>query len=563
MKKKLLPFLLIFFPLWCLAQLAPGKYFVEFTDKSDSPFSIDHPLAFLSQRAIDRRTMQRIAITTGDFPVNPSYIQGIRQTGAQVIHASRWFNGAIIGTHNPAVIAAIDTLPYVKRVVKSKVPSQASKMKIIKQDSDISEEKGNPRILNKEQKETMGQHYAYGESYRQVNMLNGVELHNRGLTGKGMVIAVLDAGFFYVDSIAAFDSLRARHGILGTRDFVSPGSDVYRGDHHGMYVLSLMGGNLPGELIGTAPGASYWLLRTEDADSEYIVEEYNWVCAAEFADSVGADVINSSLGYTQFNDSTQNHTCDDMNGNTTPVTRGANIAASKGMVIVNSAGNSGGKPWKCISAPSDGFDVLCIAAVDSNDLYAPFSSWGRIAGNYVKPDVAAQGARTVVASTAGGTFRNNGTSFSSPLTAGLVACLWQAFPGTNNQTLLRTVRESASQYDHPDTLIGYGIPDFLKAYETLKSPSTNDRLIKVYPLPFRDVLNLEFYSSVDQDISIEAYDMLGNLVFSKDHLPCVQGMTNIRTRELETLRQGQYILKITSGKMHATRRIVKLSVSLQ
>ena len=252
--------------------------------------------------------------------------------------------------------------------------------------------------------------YDYGPSFKQIHMLKGDSLHKMGYRGEGKVIAILDAGFYHADTLRPFDSLIANNQILGTRDFVHSGNNVYKENQHGMEVLSCMGGNIPGELIGTAPKAKFWLLRSEDVNSEYIIEEYNWVSAAEFADSVGADIINSSLGYTQFFDSVMNHTCDDMNGHTTPATKGANLAFSKGMIVVNSAGNYGGTPWKCVSAPADGFNVLAIAAVDSNGVRASFSSTGE-ATHRVKPNISAMGKDAVVSSTIGTIMYASGTHF--------------------------------------------------------------------------------------------------------------------------------------------------------
>ena len=259
-------------------------------------------------------------------------------------------------------------------------------------------------------------------------MLKGDILHNRDLKGKGKLIAILDAGFSRVDEMIAFEELFAENRILGTKDFVQRNNNVFDEHTHGMMVLSTMGAENKGQIIGTSPEASFWLLRTEDVDSENLIEEYNWLCAAEFADSVGADIINSSLGYTTFDDAGQNHTYTDMDGRTAPVSIAATIAAQKGMIVVNSAGNSGSGSWHFIGAPADADSILSVGAVDENADFAWFSSYGPSFDGRVKPTVVAQGRNTIVATSNNGTLTGNGTSFSSPIVAGLSACLWEAHP---------------------------------------------------------------------------------------------------------------------------------------
>jgi len=455
------------------SQIAPEKYFVEFTDKENSPYSIDKPWEFLTQRALDRRVVAGILVEENDLPVNQNYVDAVRNVGVQVITRSRWFNGITIFTPDLMKILEIEQLPFVKKVIKSGVrvtrpaPVQDKFGLELMPVEPLNQPSGIPLKISDSAD--------YGRSFTQVHMVGTDMLHNLGFRGEGMMIAILDAGFNMVDQLAPFDSLWANNQILGTRDFVSPGGNIFIGHTHGMKVLSIMGGYVQGQLIGTAFKAGYWLLRSEDGGTEFLIEEYNWVSAAEFADSVGADVINSSLGYTVFDDSTMNHTCEDMTGNTTPVSRGANIAFSKGILVVNSAGNSGNDPnWQCVSAPADGTDVLAVAAVDSLGQYASFSSKGIVDGQYVKPNVAAMGRLTVISGDDGTITRGNGTSFSSPVMAGSSACLWQAFPAFSNATLKRAIEESSSQFTNPDIYLGYGIPDlypelFIKKRKSLLS----------------------------------------------------------------------------------------------
>lgn len=400
----------------------------------------------------------------------------------------------------------------------------------------------------------------YGASFNQINMLSGDYLHYQGFQGQGMVIAVLDAGFYKVDSLPAFDSLRTNNQILGTYDFVQGNTSVYEDHNHGMNVLSTMGGYLDGQIIGTAPKASYWLLRSEDAAFEYLAEEDNWVAAAEFADSVGADIINSSLGYTTFDDPLENHTYNDMNGNTTIITKGANIAASKGILVVNSAGNSGSSSWNYIGAPADGDSVLAIGAVDVNSQHASFSSKGPSFDGRVKPNVAAQGQATIVASTSGGIQAGNGTSFSSPIMAGMAACLWQAHPSLTNMQIFNIILESAHLYSNPDTLLGFGIPDFALAnliasgvdIKTLDKEQFKD----AFPNPFNNSFEFTFFSPVEQEIMVEIIDMTGRMIYKENK--------TIRKNDYYRLAMngaglsgGIYILNVTTAFNRYTQKLIK------
>jgi serine protease AprX len=542
--------------LWGHSQVAPQKYFVAFRDKSGTPYSISSPEAFLSARSIQRRISQNIAVIDQDLPVNPVYVDAVRSLGVTVLTKSKWFNGITIFTTDNSVIASIEALPFVLSVVKN-IPVKRNSMpgeenKFTMEENSLAPDPDPPFKVA-----TLPGSYAYGQAWSQVHMVNVDALHNQGFSGQGKVIAILDAGFLYADTISGFDSLRANGQILGTRDFVKPGNDVYREYPHGMEVLSIIGGNIPGKLVGTAPKASFWLLRSEDANSENIIEEYNWVSAAEFADSVGADIINSSLGYTTFDDSTMNHTCADMNGNTTPCTRGANICATKGIAVINSAGNSGGSSWRCVGAPADGFNVLAIGAVDSLGNYAGFSSVGKVAGTYVKPNVTAMGQRTAVISPLGTVMRGSGTSFSSPVIAGAAACLWQSRPGVTNFRLYEGIEASASKFDDPDTLMGYGIPDFSKAFNILSLPRRTSFLSSIYPNPFNDHLVVTFRSETNQDIRITIFDIMGKVVYSGEILTGRAGENKIEINDLGSLSKGFYLLRITDKFSTESKSLIK------
>jgi hypothetical protein len=471
MKHLAFTIILLFSFFLSFAQLAPDKYWVKFTDKTNTPYSIENPEDFLSQKAIDRRTNQGIAIEENDLPVDPAYIQAVINEGAEILTVSKWFNSVTVYATSSSVINAIELLPFVLSVEKDNLGNAPSNEESVK---PFFENEWEEEIVNTNLKGiSSGSSYDYGSAFNQIDMLNGIALHDAGYDGSGMTIAVLDAGFLNADVIDGFDSLWINGQILGFKDFVEPASpDIFGSHYHGTMVLSTMGAYLPTEMVGTAPKADYWLLRSEDGGTEYLIEEINWVSAAEFADSVGVDIINSSLGYTTFDDASQDHTYANMDGNTTPITIGADIAASKGILVVNSAGNEGNSSWHYIGAPADGNEVFTIGAVNSSGNYASFSSTGPTYDGRVKPNVVAQGqGSTVISAYSGNITTGSGTSFSSPITAGMVACLWQAHPDKTNFEIMTAIEESASLASNPNNQLGYGIPDYLEAHNQLSIPT--------------------------------------------------------------------------------------------
>ncbi|MBM3404734.1 MAG: T9SS type A sorting domain-containing protein [Bacteroidetes bacterium] len=526
----------------------PESYFVGFTTKNGTPYSIDQPEAFLSTRAISRRMAQQIAISTEDLPVNPAFIDSIRSTGVAVLNPTKWFNGVTVYTSDPFAMEAILAFSFVNEVIATGPyevqPADQSGVKETVSGMSVMTAQDDP---------------VYGASYNQIHMLHGDYLHGLGYRGEGKVIAVLDGGFSLADELPVFDSLWMQDRILGTKDFVVPGGNVFTQSVHGMHVLSVMGGQLPGSLTGTAPRAKYLLLRSENVANEYILEEYNWVSAAEYADSAGADLINSSLGYTRFDDPLQNHSCSDMDGQTTPVTRGANMAARRGILVVNSAGNSGGTDWVCVSAPSDGLDVLGVAAVDENRLHASFSSSGRVSGTFVKPNVSAQGKNTIVASTDGTVRTGNGTSFAAPVITGLAACLWQSLPSLNRIDLKTLIEQYSSQYAAPDSLLGYGLPDFQAAYLASVGMGSEDRLIAVYPNPFEDYIKLEFYSASDRQVTIQVFDFNGRKVYEKAGLSAQPGKQVFTLNDLQTNSKGLFLFRVSSGMKTKAQKAFRLA----
>lgn len=437
------------------------KYVVVFKDKNNSPYKLNRPKAYLSQRAIHRRKKYDIAIDSSDLPVNPSYISLVLAQGqVTFLSASKWLNQVLIYTTSTATVNAIKNLPFVLAV--NPVGPASTSFKSEKNKFNEKIEKLNSASLKKENITT--NHYDYGSSYNQIHIHNGEILHNKGFTGKGMIISIIDAGFYHYKTTKAFDSARAHNQFLGEKDFVDFDNSVNEDYDHGELCLSTIASNVPGVMVGTAPDASFWLLRSENVNSEYPIEEHNWAVAAEFADSAGTDLISSSLGYMQFDDPQFDHTYNDFYKNTTMISRAATFAAKKGIIVTNSAGNEGSNSWKYILFPADDDSVCSVAATDVNGNIAGFSSYGY--PGKIKPNIASVGSGTILYASYGLT-SGSGTSFSNPNINGLIACLWQAFPEFNNMTILQAVYRSSDRFKTPDNRYGYGIPNMQKAYNLL------------------------------------------------------------------------------------------------
>ena len=405
-----------------------------------------------------------------------------------------------------------------------------------------------------------GEPELYGTAFRQIEMLNGHQLHAIQAKGQGMLIGVLDSGFLGVDSAIAFQSLRDRDGIVLTRDLVRHDGDVFDDHYHGRSVLSCMAADLDGVILGTAPGADYVLIRTENAESEYPVEEDNWIAGAELADSIGCDVLNTSLGYTTFDDSTMDHTYAQLDGQTLRISIAARIAVQKGMIPVHSAGNSGTSEWRYIGAPADAIDILAVGAVGDVENSAPWSSRGPSADGRVKPDVCAMGWGSIVLrENVDSIVAANGTSFASPILAGLVACLWQLHPNNTAPEVMAAVRQSASFYTAPSDSLGYGVPDFALAHTILLATgirSTTDQgTLHMYPLPFTDQLNIAFRDPVAGPLQLTLLDLAGRTVWSGSQAPTGN---RLQVGGLGEMAEGLYVLQLTDQQGTVlTRSVIK------
>lgn len=531
-------------------------YLVVFKDKNNSSFSVSEPSKFLSEKSIARRQKQNIVIKERDLPVDANYINLVKEVGVAIKNQSKWLNAITISTNDETKLSSIKKLVFVKSITLT-ADSASSKIHTTK--FDVSNVQSTPNNLPTE-KSVLN----YGPSFFQADQINIDCMHDLGFMGQGMTIAVLDAGFFKADSLPAFDSIRMNGQLLGCRDFVTGDTMVFEDYPHGMNVLSCMAGNLPGQLVGTAIKAKYWLLRTEDAFTETLQEEVNWLVGAEFADSVGADIINSSLGYSKFDGGIGDHFYSDMDGNTTIITNAADWAASVGIFVTTSAGNSGGPPWFKITAPADADSALSVGAVDSAGVIAGFSSRGLTFDGRIKPNTCARGVQALVAANTGGTTLTGGTSFSSPITAGAVACLWQSNPTANIIDLIYAIQASASQALTPDSVYGYGIPNFCKADSILaivlglnNLDINSENILSVYPNPFNSNFVIEFYSTKKEIALIELYDVSGRKIISQEQSVSANTKNKFSFSDMSTISKGIYTLRLISSDKSYFSKIIK------
>lgn len=513
---------LLFLLLPC-SIVAQQKYWVFFEDKKESLRQFVEG-DFLSQESIQRRIHQGIEIEQNDYPVSPSYLNEIKNKDIQVYHSSRWLNAISVEINSQEELEFLKQLDFVRKVQPVK---QFVRDNVVQYNSTIDYSTN-----------------SYGPSFGQIAQINGHLLHTEGYKGNGKVIAVMDASFYKVNELSVFDSLWSNNRILDAWDFVLNQELDYTIDtigSHGTMVLSCMGGYMVDSLIGTAPEASYLLYRTEDTSSETLAEEDNWVAAAEYADAFGADVINTSLGYSILWDDTLNsHTYEDMDGNTTIITIAADIAASKGMLVVNSAGNSGNNDWNYITAPADGDSVLTVGAVDVDSILTYFSSHGPTADGRMKPNVVAQGLNTVVCNLENGIRTLDGTSFSSPIIAGIAASAWSVMPEISSMELYRLIEESSHLYPNGDNDYGYGVPDFNQVLSHLKLNSNQRNNTQIYPNPFEQhlVVDLSLFDQ-NKEVEIQLINALGEIVFNKKVVPS----KSCRIDFYELLPRGIYTLK--------------------
>ncbi len=521
-------------------QLADSVYWVYFRDKEGNGYAVDQPGAFLTQRSLQRRAWQELPVDVRDLPVNASYVQQLKDAGAEVRHVSKWLNGAAIVNADSLLFEAVLDLPFTDTVPWE--PEKGPVYYPVRAGNDRFEPPMDPApVIN------------YGLSLNQAAMLGTDHLHELGYTGKGVWIAVLDAGFSKVDSLPAFESLIGEGRLVGSRNFINDIPVMRESSTHGMNVLSSMAGWMDGELVGTAPHSRYYLCMTEDPSRETRIEEIAWIEGAEFVDSLGFDVINTSLGYSDFDGTAFDYTYEDMDGQTTFISRAASLTASRGMISVNSAGNQGSDPWFYVTAPADATDILTVGAVDSEGTIARFSSRGPSYDARIKPDVVAQGVLCVLQGVGGSLVLGSGTSFSSPILAGSVASLWQAYPDISAKEMIRWVRQSGDRRMNPDATYGFGIPDVARTYWNITSVPAGLKpgRLEIYPNPASDRIRVRLPGERSGYQEIRLYDMSGRMVVVME--------ADLTSEVLlpANLQRGVYLMEVRTGQGTYRGRFIK------
>jgi hypothetical protein len=515
------------------------KYFyrVWFTDKGPES-SITDPYELLSERAINRRIRAGIEFPDfRDFPVYRNYLNSIEERGLTLHCTSKWMNTALFKSPVALNTGLITGLPFVKEVRAVKYPAGKSSFA---DKLDFSADQ-----------------YGFAPYDHPLGMINGNLLQNMGYDGKGILIAVNDGGFRYTDQVPSLEHLRQRNGIRAVRDFVSGDEFTYDHHTHGTAVLSILAGKLEGMLQGTATGADYMLFRTEDVSDEFPAEEDYWAAAAEYADSAGADIITSSLGYGLFDDPSLDYKFSDLDGNSAFITRAAAIAASKGILVFSSAGNERNKAWKKILAPSDGDSVISVAAVDRDRIISAFSSAGPSADGRIKPDLSAMGVNVPVQVSPGSVSGASGTSFSCPVLSGISACLLQAVPEAVASEIAGALRQSGDRYNSPDSLYGYGIPDMIRALDILQEIHLKrpENSIAIYPNPVTEDFEIIF-REYPESVILEIFSFSGELIFRRDFNPSPGSYLKITA--LSNREQGIYFLRIRTANAVYIKKIIKL-----
>jgi len=517
------------------------SYLAYFTDKQDTPFTIDKPTEYLTERSVLRRVKSGIPVTEEDLPVTPAYREALINNGVDVIFISKWLNAAVIHTTQDR-LPEISGLPFIQHL---ELLGPAI-------------EKSEPSL-----KSNVKDAIAYTEEVTALqNAMLGIDvMHEAGISGAGLLVAVLDGGFKGVDKSKWFEHLfEAGEGIIDTYDFVNRSTGVYHSDDHGTKVFSVLSAEVPGVYRSVLPEANYALYITEHSpvNFEYRIEEILWLLAAERADSLGADIIQSSLGYHLFSDDEMNYSYEEMNGNTALITRAAIMAFNKGMLVVTSAGNEGNRNWKHITAPADAEVSLAVGAVNAEQSRANFSSFGPTADLRIKPDVMALGVYTAVLDDEGSITFNNGTSFACPLISGLAGGLWQKYPYLSNADLLELIRNSGNR-EFPDNEYGYGIPTFLNAEIILDVEEEVEERTVVYPNPVNKgelfvQLSVAYRENSWVDLSFINHSGQSLLTRRINH----RDMSRNLAIDITSFPSGTYILRLESGGQYENLKVVIL-----
>ncbi len=528
----------LLFTFGAFSQDEAPAYWIGFTDKYNNNYSISQAEDFLSQRAISRRASQGIDIDSTDLPVSTVYLDSLNNLGLDIRYSSKWLNGAVITSYDEDLLDTITNISFIRETEFIRMA-----------------------IYTKDKKDKEDNYYDYGFSENQISMVNGHILHNQGFRGGGIMIAVLDAGFYNMPELSGFDNIFNENRILATRDYVDMDEQVYSHSSHGKSVMSILAGQVDGQLVGAAPEAEFLLIRTEDAASEQRIEEYNWAAGAEYADSLGADIINVSLGYKEFDLQQWTYDNTDTDGKTAPISIAASMAGQKGIVVSISAGNSGNNPDPFIGVPADADSVLTIGAVDSAGNYAYLSSRGYSADGRVKPDVVAQGQDTYYQGYDNNISYGSGTSYSSPIVAGMAACLWQANPEMTNMEIIQAIKLSASHFNNPTDTLGYGIPDFGEANLILNNIAyddfTQEKIVRLFPNPADNQLNIDFYSVDTQNVHIQIFTIHGRKLIDSYTAVKRSSYNQIKVPGISGLTRGMYVLQLHTENNTYSQKFIK------
>jgi len=521
-----------------IAQAQVNRYMVFFVDKAGTPHSISSPETFLSARALQRRSNQNISISEQDLPVTPGYVEDVRNAGVTVLYNTKWMNGVLVECTDADVstLEALSFVSSVEYVAPDGRPASGGRKKSSRKFKDSS---GNAAVTDV-----------------QLAILGLDAMHEAGYRGEGMLIAIMDAGFQGADTISFFRHVfdENRFDAATSYDFVSGGSNVFQQNNHGTNVWSTIAAFKVNEFIGGAFNANFILFVTEHDPTEYRVEEYHWLFAAERADSAGVDVINTSLGYNTFDDSQMNYSTAQLDGQTTVITRAAEIAVGKGIAVVVSAGNEGSASPTTITAPADGENVLAVGAVTAEGVKTSFSSIGPSADGRIKPDVVALGSLVSVIKPDGTLSSSSGTSLAAPLATSLVTGVWQRLPELSAKEILDTIRGRASQSNNPDNQLGYGIPNFNYVITSADAVIPAD-FVSVFPNPALNQVKIEFLDNVQSDqLNITLVDAKGTV--------SNVGSSQISNREflidLSDKEHGLYLLLLQRGRQISTHKILKI-----
>ncbi len=520
------------------SSFAQEHAWVYFNNKQDVAAFFANPLSVMSQRSLDRRDRQGISLDESDVPITQSYVDQVEvKPGITVKATSKWMNAVhVLGSiSNINALATLSFVGSIEFAADDLTARNTRTERIIK----FKEEDNSNKIT-----------YNYGGSLNQAHQIRADFLHENDYTGSGIMIAVLDNGFPGVNTYDTFSYIRNNNQILGGYNFIERNTNFYARGTHGLRVLSTIAGKKDGQLVGTAIDATFYLYITEDTDSETPLEESYWVEAAERADENGVDVINTSLGYSVFDDSRYDYTYADMDGDTAFITRGADIAATKGMIVCNSAGNSGNDSWHYITSPADGDNVFTVGAVDSNGFIAGFSSYGPTSDGQIKPDILAKGSGTTIIGSDGFITTGSGTSFSSPVMAGAVASFWQAFPNKTNFEIMQTIRESADRYSNPTDHEGYGIPNLETAFNNVANIGDDELAsLTLYPNPAQNNIYLNGVSNIES-ATVQIFNVIGKQVLKKQ-------VSSDLSFDISSLDSGIYLIKLTLDNTSKTFKIIK------